>query len=115
MNKDSSAHYFASMKQRRSYFDEIVARAETETLSSSTASLSRTGDLRVALWLTYITLGWMMIEGAAALWLGWASNSLLLKAFGIDSVIELFSGFVLLWRLGVEMSGVASAESAEDV
>jgi hypothetical protein len=30
--------------------------------------------------MSYITLGWMTIEGAAALLLGWASKSLLLEA-----------------------------------
>ena len=59
----------------------------------------RSDDVRLALLLTYITIGWMTIEGAASLLLGWASKSLLLEAFGIDSVIELFSAAVLLWRL----------------
>jgi divalent metal cation (Fe/Co/Zn/Cd) transporter len=76
---------------------------------------SRAVDIQRALLLTYITLGWMTIEGAASLLLGWASKSLLLEAFGIDSVIELFSAAVLLWRLRVEASGVASAERAEEV
>ncbi len=71
---------------------------------------SRADAVRLALLLTYITLGWMMIEGAASLLLGWASKSLLLEAFGIDSVIELFSAAVLLWRLRVEASGTATAE-----
>jgi divalent metal cation (Fe/Co/Zn/Cd) transporter len=75
----------------------------------------RPDDLRFALLLTYITIGWMTIEGAASLLLGWASKSLLLEAFGIDSVIELFSGFVLLWRLRVEAIGVASTERTEEV
>ena len=52
----------------------------------------------------------MTIEGAASLLLGWASKSLLLEAFGIDSVIELFSAAVLLWRLRVEASGTATSE-----
>jgi divalent metal cation (Fe/Co/Zn/Cd) transporter len=76
---------------------------------------ARAADLRFALVLTWITLGWMTIEGAASLLLGWASKSLLLEAFGIDSVIELFSAAVLLWRLRVEASGTASAERAEEV
>ena len=76
---------------------------------------SRVDNLKPALLLTYITLGWMTIEGAASLLLGWVSKSLLLEAFGIDSLIELFSGFVLLWRLRVEASGAASAECAEEV
>src|SRR5437763_2701673 len=65
----------------------------------------RADDVRLALLLTYITLGWMTIEGAASLLLGWASKSLLLEAFGFDSIIELFSASVLLWRLRQEASG----------
>src|SRR5438045_6444883 len=76
---------------------------------------TRSDDVRRALLLTYITLGWMTTEGAASLLLGWASKSLLLEAFGIDSVIELFSGGVLLWRLRVETGGRATAERAEEV
>src|SRR5205085_6588200 len=75
----------------------------------------RADDIQLALRLTYITLGWMTIEGAASLLLGWTSKSLLLEAFGIDSVIELFSAGVLLWRLRVEVSGAASAEHVEVV
>ncbi len=71
---------------------------------------SRADAVRFALLLTYITLGWMTIEGAASLLLGWASKSLLLEAFGIDSVIELFSAAVLLWRLRVESSDTATSE-----
>ena len=78
-------------------------------------SPERRSDVRFALWLTYVTLGWMAIEGAASLLLGWASNSLLLEAFGIDSVIELFSAGVLLWRLRVEASGNADATRVEAV
>src|SRR4029434_3254023 len=75
----------------------------------------RSEDVRFALLLTYITLGWMTIEGAASLLLGWASKSLLLEAFGIDSVIELFSASVLLWRLRIEASGRADETRVEAV
>src|SRR5258705_707918 len=71
---------------------------------------SRADAVRLALLLTYITLGWMTIEGAASLLVGWTSKSLLLEAFGIDSVIELFSAAVLLWRLRIEASGTATSE-----
>ncbi len=63
----------------------------------------RTIDLRLALGLTWLTIGWMTIEGAAALWLGHASDSLLLLGFGVDSLLELVSAFVLLWRLLAEL------------
>src|SRR5881275_2863740 len=83
-----------------------------ECLETTDAShiQKRSDDVRFALLLTYITLGWMTIEGAASLLLGWASKSLLLEAFGIDSVIELFSAAVLLWRLRIEASGTATFE-----
>src|SRR5437764_1679903 len=76
---------------------------------------SRADAVRLALLLTYITLGWMTIEGAASLLLGWASKSLLLEAFGIDSVIELFSAAVLLWRLRIEASDTATSEHVDVV
>jgi len=75
----------------------------------------RADDVRLALLLTYITLGWMTIEGGASLLLGWASKSLLLEAFGIDSVVELFSAGVLLWRLRVEAKGNADGARVESV
>ncbi len=75
----------------------------------------RAADISLALRLTYVTLGWMTIEGAASLLLGWASKSLLLEGFGIDSVVELFSAGVLLWRLRVEAGGRASEEIIEGV
>src|SRR5882757_9592490 len=77
------------------------------------STASRAEAVRLALVLTYITIGWMTIEGAASLLLGWASKSLLLEAFGIDSVIELFSAGVLLWRLRVEASGCADEARVE--
>src|SRR5437879_4032009 len=85
------------------------AKAQMESVGS------RADAVRLALLLTYITLGWMTIEGAASLLLGWASKSLLLEAFGIDSIIELFSASVLLWRLRIEASGRADEARVEAV
>jgi divalent metal cation (Fe/Co/Zn/Cd) transporter len=79
------------------------------------ATSQRAADLGRALLLTYVTLGWMTIEGGASLILGWLSHSLLLEAFGIDSAVELFSAAVLLWRLRVEANGDADPEKVEAV
>ncbi len=49
-----------------------------------------------------LTVIWMTVEGAVAIAAGAAAGSGLLIAFGADSVIELISGGVLLWRLTVE-------------
>src|SRR3989441_7422335 len=87
-----------------------LVRDETTSVTAS-----RADAVRLAVLLTYITLGWMTIEGAASLLLGWASKSLLLEAFGIDSVVELFSAGVLLWRLRVEANGNADEARVGDV
>src|SRR5258708_11951309 len=64
---------------------------------------SREGLIRRAFWLEWITAGWMLIEAAVAIGSGVAAHSLTLIAFGADSVIELLSACLLLWRLSVEV------------
>ena len=94
----------------------MSARTEQHSLAEAISPVrQRSDNVRFALLLTYITLGWMTIEGAASLLLGWASKSLLLEAFGIDSIIELFSASVLLWRLRIEASGRADEARVEAV
>src|SRR5712692_10555589 len=102
------------MRQRRPF---MFARTQTRRLTGTRLHPinPRAADLRLALLLTYITLGWMTIEGAASLLLGWASKSLLLEAFGIDSVVELFSAGVLLWRLRAEANRDADETRVGDV
>ena len=74
----------------------------------------RTVMIRQAFWLEYLTLAWMTVEAAVAIASGIAANSLTLVAFGIDSVIELASAGILVWRLTVELRrGQMFAESAE--
>src|SRR5216683_929069 len=51
---------------------------------------------RLAQWLT---VGWMVIEGAVAIGAGIVAHSVALTAFGVDSGIELFSSVVVLRRL----------------
>lgn len=62
----------------------------------------------------YLTLGWMIIEFVVAIESGIAARSLVLIAFGIDSLIEIASAAVLIWRLNVELRhGTSFAESSE--
>jgi divalent metal cation (Fe/Co/Zn/Cd) transporter len=53
--------------------------------------------------LEWLTVAWMVIEGAVAIGAGVAAGSLTLLAFGLDSAIELASAFVLIWRLNEEL------------
>ncbi len=74
----------------------------------------RAALIRDAFRLEYLTLAWMVIEAGVAIWSGVQAGSVSLMAFGIDSVIELASAGVLIWRLTVELRrGEAFAEGAE--
>jgi divalent metal cation (Fe/Co/Zn/Cd) transporter len=76
---------------------------------------TRATDLRSGIQIEVITLLWMVIEMAVAIMAGIAAHSILLTAFGIDSLIELISGGILLWRLRIEGRGgdLESVERAE--
>src|SRR5438270_4019728 len=52
----------------------------------------------------------MVVEAAVALGAGVAARSVLLTAFGVDSVIELLSGIVLYRRLAAESNGMPTGE-----
>ena len=70
--------------------------------------------MRQAFRLEWMTVAWMVIEGAVAMGAGLAAVSLTLLAFGLDSVIELASAGVLIWRLNVELRhGQVFSERAE--
>jgi divalent metal cation (Fe/Co/Zn/Cd) transporter len=56
-------------------------------------------DLRRAYWLEYLTIGWNLAEAVVALTFGIMAGSLALTAFGLDSVIEVFSALVVLFEL----------------
>ncbi len=55
----------------------------------------------------------MAAEAVLAIGAGIAARSVLLTAFGFDSVIELLSGVTLLWRLSSEGRGSARVETVE--
>lgn len=64
--------------------------------------------------LEWFTVAWMIVESIVALFSGIVAHSITLVAFGADSVIELGSAFLLLWRLDVEVRrGAAFSEVAE--
>ena len=78
------------------------------------ASVARPTLVRRAFWLEYATVAWMSAEAAVAIWRGLHAGSVSLLAFGIDSLIELASACVLIWRLSIELRhGESFAENAE--
>jgi len=75
---------------------------------------NRAALIQQAFRLEWLTVGWMAIEAVVAVASGVAAGSLVLMAFGLDSVIELVSAGVLIWRLSIELRhGQAFSENAE--
>jgi divalent metal cation (Fe/Co/Zn/Cd) transporter len=83
-------------------------------VGSSVAQVERSVLVRTAVRLEWLTAAWMVIEAAVAIGSGVAAQSLTLMAFGADSIIELLSAGVLLWRLISELrDGEEFSRSAE--
>ena len=65
----------------------------------------RSSAIRRGVRLEWFTVLWMAAEAVLAIGAGIAARSVLLTAFGADSLIELLSGGTLLWRLRIEAAG----------
>lgn len=62
----------------------------------------RAASVRTGILVEIVSIGWMIVEAVVALGAGFASHSVSLQSFGIDSLVELFTGGILLWRLSAE-------------
>jgi divalent metal cation (Fe/Co/Zn/Cd) transporter len=60
---------------------------------------SRQAIVARGLRLEYLGMGWNSLEALIAIAAGWSAGSIALFGFGLDSVVEVFSGAILLWRL----------------
>lgn len=49
--------------------------------------------------LEYLTIGWNSLEAVIAIAAGVFAGSIALVGFGVDSIIEVSSGAIILWRL----------------
>jgi divalent metal cation (Fe/Co/Zn/Cd) transporter len=65
---------------------------------------------RDARWLAWGGIGWHFVEFGIAVGAGLAASSIALIGFGIDSLIEAFAGFVVLWLFTGSRIGSANAE-----
>ena len=74
----------------------VVPLDNTPIASSRAALLARGRRLE------YLTLAWNGFEAAVALIAGAVAGSVALVGFGLDSVIEMTSAGILLWRFGAE-------------
>jgi divalent metal cation (Fe/Co/Zn/Cd) transporter len=89
--------------KRKPAASRLLTWSEPEPEPSAFSEVTRLEFVRRAFRLEWLTAAWMLIEAAVAVASGIAANSLSLIAFGADSLIELASAGVLLWRLKVEI------------
>lgn len=67
--------------------------------------------LRTAIALEYFSIVWMTAEGVVSFLAGLAARSLSLEVFGLDSLIEIISAGVVLWRMRLETAHGASPDA----
>ena len=80
-------------------------------MSSARPAITPARDMQAALRLEVLTIGWMLIEASVSIGAGAMAGSVLLLAFGVDSVIELISAGVLFHRLRTEANGAGNDEA----
>lgn len=68
-----------------------------EPISRDTSDATRRGRV-----LSYLTIVWNSLEGIIAIGSGIVAGSIALVGFGVDSVIEVSSGVIILWRLAAD-------------
>ena len=64
--------------------------------------------------LSWVSLGWMTVEGAVAIFAGIVASSVALIGFGLDSAVEGFASVIIIWRFtGHRMLSHAAEERAQ--
>src|SRR5574338_1120566 len=71
---------------------------------ASIVDVNRSQLVRRGRYLEYFTIGYNSLEGLIAVIAGLIAGSIALVGFGFDSLIEVTSGAVLLWRLRADVN-----------
>jgi divalent metal cation (Fe/Co/Zn/Cd) transporter len=70
-----------------------------ESIAKKNTNDIQTDHIRKGRFLEYITVTWDALEAIGAMTAAFLSGSVALLSYGIDSIIEVSSGSILLWRL----------------
>ena len=74
-----------------------TSRAHRHTASAGVPA-QRERLVRSAKALSWLSLGWMTVEGAVAIVAALATGSVALFGFGLDSAIEAIASLIVIWR-----------------
>jgi hypothetical protein len=76
-----------------------VQEAPARPAAANTISRERYAEVaRKVRLLSWLSLGWMTVEGAVAITAGVLASSIALVGFGLDSVIEGVASVIIIWR-----------------
>jgi divalent metal cation (Fe/Co/Zn/Cd) transporter len=87
---------------------EVACACDAPAAGSSDPSARRQ-----AWWLTAATIGWNTLEAVIAIAGGVLAGSIALVGFGLDSVVEVSSALVIVWRLSRQSGNHQANERAE--
>ena len=79
-------------------------------LTNSAPEETRIVHMQAGRRIEYLTIAWTSVEAVIGIIAGLLAGSVALLGFGIDSVIEVASSGVLLWRLN-DLSGTERREN----
>ena len=68
---------------------------------------------RRALFLSYLTVGYNVLEGVLSIVAGGLASSIALVGFGFDSFIESISGGIMIWRFSQKRLSEAEEKKVE--
>jgi divalent metal cation (Fe/Co/Zn/Cd) transporter len=83
---------------------DASARCACDDPCDSTLPVPATRDAawhraaRAARWLAWVSLGWMLTEGAVGLWQGLAVGSIALTGWALGSAVEGLASVIVVWR-----------------
>jgi cation diffusion facilitator family transporter len=60
--------------------------------------MAQTSPHQKALRLSYLTVGYNILEGTLSIFAGFLAGSIALMGFGLDSFVESLSGGIMIWR-----------------
>lgn len=80
------------------------------TDTAALGQAERATQVRRAIWLSWLTLGWLAIDGAIGLAAGITANSVALIGWGIDCAIEAAAAVIIIWLFSGNRTQSADAE-----
>ncbi len=79
----------------------MLPSVEQNSGAAATQS-SRSDAIKAVIWLSWFTIIYNVVEGVVSIFFGVEEVSVSLFGFGVDSFIEVFSAFIVLWRFKKE-------------